>query len=216
MANSIITKISLGALQSVLWRVIQVGDQWGVFDSKGRSVGNPAIVTGILGDALESLGLGSTYSTDSVEFLKETAVSDFPVERGSFASYNKVEAPATPTVKLALQGTESQRKSFLDAIDKACKSTDLYSVVTPEVTYKDYSIERYDYSRRAQHGATLLIVSLNLKEVRQVSAQFTTTQKINDPKNAGATPQADTGKVQPKVPDSSTLRKGIETFGKIF
>jgi len=212
----IISKVSLGALQGILWRSLQVRGQWGVYDSKMRQVGDPSIFTGILGNIIEGLGVGSTYSTDSVEFLKEMTVSDFPVERGGFASYNKVEAPAAPSVKLCLQGTESQRTAFLNAIDQACKSTDLYSVVTPEVTYKDYSIERYDYSRRAQRGATLLIVTLNLKEVRQVSAQFTTTQKIKDPKDTGATPQADTGKVQPKVPDASTLRKGIEKFGSIF
>lgn len=213
---SIISRISLGALQSILWRVIQVRYSWGVFDSNMRPLADPALFTGLLDGVLEGLGIGSTWSTDSVDYSKETAVSDFPVERGGFAAYNKVEAPATPTVKLCLQGSESARKGFLDAIDAACKSTNLYSVVTPEVTYKDFSIERYDYQRRASRGATLLIVSLTLKEIRQVSAQFTKSQQIKDPKNAGASPESDTGKVQPKAPDQSTLRKAVSKFGNIF
>jgi hypothetical protein len=212
----ILSKVSLGALQSLLWRSTQVSSQWGVFDSKMRLLGDPAIYKGTIGEIAEALGMGSTYSTDKVEFLKETAVSDFPVERGSFASYNKVEAPATPSVKIFLQGTEAQRTSFLKAIDKACKSTGLYSVVTPEMTYKGYSIERYDYSRTAQHGATLLAVTLSLKEVRQVSAKLTKTTKVEEPKSASATTKTDTGKVQPKAPESSTLRKAVTKLGSIF
>ena len=218
MANGIITKVSLGALQSVLWRVLQVQDQWGVFDSKGRSVGDPSLFTGIAGGIIEALGLPftSTYSTDSVDYVKETSVSDFPVERGGFASYNKVEAPANPQVRLCMQGTEAQRTTFLNAIAAACKSTDLYDVTTPEKSYKGYNIERYDFSRTAHHGATLLIVTLSLKEIREVSAAFTKTEKIKDPQNTGATPQSDTGKVQAKTPDSSTLNTAVKKLGSIF
>lgn len=213
---AIITKASLGGLESILWRVAQVRSQWGVYDSTGTAIGDPSMFVGIVNNIIESMGIGSTYSTDSVEFVKETAVSDFPVERGGFASYNKVEMPATPTVRLCLQARESQRSMFLSAIDNACKSTQLYSVVTPEVTYKDYSIERYDYSRHANRGVTLLIVTLSLKEVRQVSAVLTKTTKIKEPKNTGAAEKSDTGKVQAKTPEASTLRKAVSKFGRIF
>ena len=147
-------------------------------------------------------------STGSVDYSKETRVSDFPLERGSFAAYNKVETPAAPQVVLCMQGSEKNRRTFLEAIDKAVKSTDLYSVVTPEVTYIDYSIERYNYSRRSSKGATLLIVEITLKEIRQVSAQYTQSNKgqVDAPKDAGATPQADNGKVQAQTPPPSTLK----------
>ena len=198
----------LGLTQGLLWRLFQVDTRWGIFDSKGKAIGDPAKFTGFVGSLLDSAGLGSTLSTGGVDYSKETRVSDFPLERGSFASYNKVEQPANPSVTLCLTGSEKNRRTFLEAIDKAAKSTDLYSVVTPEVTYVNYSVERYSYSRRSSKGATLLIVDISLREIRQVSAQYTQSNKgqVDQPKEASATPQTDNGKVQPKTPEKSTLK----------
>jgi hypothetical protein len=185
-----------------------VQTQWGIFDKSGKPLGDPAKFTGLAGMALDAAGIGSTLSTGAVEYSKETRVSDFPIERGSFASFNNVELAASPTVTLCLTGSEKNRRTFLEAIDKACKSTDLYSVVTPEITYIDYSIERYNYQRRSAKGATLLIVEVSLKEIRQVSAQYAQSNKgqVDKPKEAGATPQADNGKVQAQTPKASTLK----------
>lgn len=195
----------LGLLQGILWRTFQVDTRWGIFDSKGQALGDPAQITGFVGQAMDSAGIGSTLSTNSVDYSKETRVSDFPVEGGTFANYNKVELPASPIVTLCLTGSENNRRTFLEAIDTACKSTDKYSVVTPEVTYVDYSIERYNYSRRASKGATLLIVEISLKEIREVSAAYVKTQ-INKPKEPAATPPVDGGKVQAQLPQPSTLK----------
>lgn len=201
-------RAALGVLQGILWRAFQVDTRWGIFDKNGKPLANPARFTGIIGGILDSAGIGSTLSTGGMDYSKETRVSDFPVEKGSFASYNKVELPATPNVTLCLSGSERDRRKFLEGVDAACKSTDLYSVVTPEVTYIDYAIERYNYQRRQNRGATLLIVEIALKEVRQVSAAFTQANagKVESPKDAGATPAADTGKVQAKTPEVSTLK----------
>ncbi len=190
--------IGLGVLEGIIWRSFQIDSRWGIFDSKGNAVGNPQNLI------LESVGLGSTLSTKSVEFTKETRVSDFPLEKGGFASYNKVEMPATPTVVLCVSGRESARQAFLNDIDKACKSTDLYSVVTPEITYTNYAIEKYNYQRRSEKGCTLLQVEIALKEVREVSAKLTKAT----PKQPDASPQVDNGKVQAQTPNVSTL-KGI-------
>ncbi len=201
-------RAGLGLLQGMLLRIFQVQTRWGIFDSKGKPLGDPAKFTGFIGGALEAAGLGSTLSTGAVDYSKETRVSDFPLERGGFASYNKVEMPASPVVTLCLTGSENNRRTFLESIDTACKSTDLYSVVTPEVTYINYSVERYNYQRRSNKGATLLIVEITLKEIRQVSAAFTISDRgsIDKPKDAGATPQADNGKVQAQTPKASTLK----------
>ena len=201
-------RVALGLLQGVLWRSFQVQTRWGIWDSKGKPLGDPSKFTGLISNAREDADRVSTLSTGSVDYSKETRVSDFPLERGSFAAYNKVETPASPVVTLCFQGSEGERKTFLDAIDAACKSTDLYSVVTPEVTYINYTVERYNYARHNSKGATLLIVEITLKEIRQVSALYTTSNKgqVDNPKEAGATPQADNGKVQAQTPKPSTLK----------
>lgn len=203
-----LARVGLGLAQSLLLRGFQSQTQWGIFDSAGKALGDPSKFSGLTGDILATAGIGPTLSTNSFDFSKETKVSDFPVEKGSFASYNKVEQPATPIVTFCMSGSENDRRTFLETIDKAAKSTDLYSVVTPEVTYIDYSIERYNYSRRSARGANLLIMEIGLKEIRQVSSQYTQSAKgqVDAPKDAGATPVADNGKVQAKTPDTSTLK----------
>jgi len=202
-----LARVALGALQGALWRVFQVQTRWGIYDKNGNPIADPRRFQDLIGELLNSLG-GTTVSTGSLDYSKETRVSDFPIERGSFASYNKVETPANPLVTMSMSGNEADRKKFLDAIDAACKSTDLYSVVTPEVTYIDYSIERYNYQRRNNRGANMLVVEISLKEIRQVSAQYTVSNKgnIDSPKQPSATPQVDTGKVQAQTPRTSTLK----------
>ncbi len=205
-----VAQIAVSLIQGIVYRAFQVQNRWGVYDSKGKPLGDPSQFTGLTGGAIQALGLGGTYSTNSIDFSKETRVSDFPIERGGFVQYNKVEMPANPLVVLCLDSNESGRRQFLEAIDKATLSTDLYSVVTPEVTYINYTIERYNYSRRSDRGATLLMVELTLKEIRQVSALFTVSNRgqVVAPKNPAATPKADNGKVQAKTPDRSVLKAG--------
>ena len=111
--------------------------------------------------------------------------------------------PAAPLVVLTMSGGESDFQKFLDAVDKGCKSTDLFSVATPAVTYVNYSIERYSYQRSQAKGAHLLTVEIELREVRQVSVKYGVSNK---PKDAGAAPKVDGGKVQPQTPPTSTLK----------
>lgn len=207
--SSPIVTAALGVAQGALWRALRTADQWGVYDSNGRPLAGSS---GILGALKESVGLSAALSTGAVEVAKETRVSDFPIERGSFASYNKVELPANPTVVLRLSGSEAERSAFLAAIDAATKSTDLFSVVTPEVTYFEYAIESYRYSRSQSAGSQLLTVSITLREVRTVTAQYTQSGRQGqigaDTKRPDAAPQVDSGKVQTApIVEKSTLRK---------
>lgn len=208
-------RVSLGVLQGTLWRAVQTASQWGIYDSDGNPLGDPSVFGGVIGSLLDSVGIGNTLSTGVVDYSKETRVSDFPVERGFFASYNKVELAANPTVTLLLGGTEKGRTTFLSAIDSACKSTELYSVVTPEVTYINYAIERYSYRRSNSSGATLLAVDVTLREVREVSAQYaqTTSGQIGTPTSPTASPQVNGGKVQGQAPKQSTLKSIFSKFG---
>jgi len=88
------------------------------------------------------------------------------------------------------------------------KSVDFYSVVTPEITYINYSIEYYNYQRRNDRGATLLVIELGLKEIREVSAKVTSKQA----QSVSASAPEDNGKVQAQSPDRSTLKRLFELF----
>lgn len=208
--------VGLGSFATILGQSLQQTPQWGIFDAQGDQLGISNTTPSIL-SALESQVLGSsvpTLSTYGFDYVKEMTVSGFPTEGGSFANYNKVEQPANPVVTLILDGSQSDRANFLNAINVACKSTNVYNVVTPEVTYTGYTMERFTYARRAQRGATLLIVDISMKEARSVTATFTTS--IVAPQNPSSTPQVNNGMTQPTTPDSSTLLKGMNKLAGIF
>lgn len=212
--------IGLGTLENFLIGALQQAPRWGIFDSDGNQLGiDPAGTASILaqlGSAAESLLTGQSdavLSTFRFDFVRETRVSNFQVEGGGFANYNKVILPAAPQVTLILEGSESDRTNFLNAIDDACQSTDLFNVVTPEVTYVDYNLTRYSYRRTASQGATLLMVEVSMEEIRQVSATFAVVATpINNPANPAAVPQANNGITQTTPIPESTLRS---LFNKI-
>jgi hypothetical protein len=206
-------QLALGEVQTLLASVMQSPFQWGIFDAEGNQLGLLESSNGLFQSIIQGIS-NPTLSTNSLEFNKETKISDFPVEPNGFASYNKVLLPSTPTVVLILGGSASDRTTFLNLLNAACESTDLYSIVTPEIVYANYSLERTNMVRRADGGATLIAVEIVLKEIRQVSAAYSTVQTpINQPQNPAATPQTNSGLVQPQAPDQSVLKSVASSLG---
>jgi hypothetical protein len=156
--------------------------QWGVFNNKNKPI---AVWDNFLG----------------IEYLGASHVSDHPVEKGAFASYNKVGLPYAVRVRVSCGASNAKRTAFLSALEKARKSLDLYSVVTPDAVYQNYNIEALDYRRTQDGGAGLIVAELTLREIKQTS----TTES---PKNASAATPTNTGSVDPKPANSSGF-KGI-------
>ena len=150
------------------------GNYWGIFGQNGIPL--------LLSD-----------NVTSVKHQNTSKVSNAPIERGSFASYNKVGDPFTVTVQMTKgSGGVFMRGAFLGLLDTLANSTDLFLVLTPEAVYPNMAITGYDYAREASDGARLLKVNIHLAEVRQVEVKYTKT------KPDGAQAQQDGGKVQPK------------------
>lgn len=163
---------------------------WGVFDENGNLV----------------------FEVDSVQDLRAEArsrISEFPVEEGEFASYNKVQEPDTVRLRLFKStGGETARTAFLVLLDAAKKQTFKFSVVTPEKTYLNACIEDYSYRRDADSGANAIIADVSFKEIREVAITYTDAA-LSDTKvkNAASADPVPTGKVQPQTADVSTLAK---------
>ncbi len=102
----------------------------------------------------------------SIEARKEAHVSDYPLEPNSFESYNKVETPGDIRISLSKTGTDSEKGAFLDAINAAIISTNIYDIYTSWKPYKNYSPVRTSHRRTAVNGADLLIVDLYFDEIR--------------------------------------------------
>jgi len=141
------------------------------------------------------------FDVDSVVDLKITnkaTVSDFPVEQGSFASYNKVNVPNAVKVRLAVGG-QARIAAFQAALANELGAPNLYNVATPTTVYLNVTLESYDYAQSSESGLNLLVVDLAMKEVREVSPAYTTV-KIPHPKNPTSASKSVNGKVQAQAP----------------
>jgi hypothetical protein len=209
-----VVKAILGKVQGEIWRALTTEKRWGIFTAAGKPVA--------IADSVIDMG-----------FKSASRVSNFPIQAGSFASHNKVTTPFEATVRLAKGGSlnvfgevanlfkggglggggDRARGEFLDAIDTAKQSLDLFTVVTPEKTYTNCNITGYSYRREQGNGAYMLLVDVTLIEIREVDAQYT---KTDNPKAAvktgqsvnGAAPSV-TGKVQPQE-----VKKGSLIYNK--
>jgi len=131
---------------------------WGIYDSAGNAVA--------LADSVVSLD----YRSDSRQ-------SEYPQQRGSFASYNKIQMPYMQRVRMSKGGSDADRATFLAELQSAKDSTNLYSVSTPDTQYLNASIVGLDYRREHTQGAYLLLVDLMIQEVRiTATASYASTK----------------------------------------
>lgn len=144
-------------------------------------------------------------SVVSLEYKKDWHISDYPIEQGSFESYNKVRMPYEARIALTKGGSEADRNAFLAQLEALAASLDLYDLVTPEVTYVNANITHLDTRRTSTNGVSLLTVYVWFQEIRmQASSAFTQTAQP-----AGAQ-QVSGGTVQPQ-PASPAQQKTVTT-----
>ena len=112
----------------------------------------------------------------SFEHSGEFRIADYPLEGGSFESYDKVATPFAVRIALSKGGTVVEREAFLSTAQSLLESIDTYNVVTPERTYLNVNVTRIGLTRNATNGAGMTTVELVLQEVRQAAkASFSRT-----------------------------------------
>jgi hypothetical protein len=117
-------------------------------------------------------------SVFELEPSREFRVSDFPLEKGGFQSYNKVATPAETRLTVTKGGSDVDRQAFLTALDQLVESVDIFDVITPDTTFLNRNLVRYSYHRSAERGATLLTVELVTIEVRETAdVQFSNSKE---------------------------------------
>ena len=131
--------------------------KWGIFDKSGKAV--------IVPDSVVSFDFGGDFR-----------VLDYPIEQGSFETYNKVRAPYEPKVTMRKGGSVADRTAFITTLETIRKSLDPYTVTTPEYSYVGVTITHVDYSRKAERGATVIDADIHLRQIITTATQkFTTT-----------------------------------------
>jgi hypothetical protein len=157
------------------------GGQWGIFDTSGNQVVTADTVLGF-------------------EFRQDYHISEYPQQRGGFASYNKVTIPYDARVHFAQAGKEADRGQFLTTLNAVAGSLNLFDVVTPEYIWHNANVVHVDFRRESTNGAGMIKADVWLKEVRQATAELTSTApalpaaKVANPASADAQSQ---GQIQP-------------------
>lgn len=130
------------------------GKKWGVYNEFGIPI--------VLADSFISMSYDAAAS-----------ISKYPVEQGSFASYNKVNTPSMATVTLAKGGNSvEERQVFFTQLEALLKSTISFYIITPEYVFMKYQLIGINKTRTAQNGATMLTVNLDLEEVLEAKVDY--------------------------------------------
>lgn len=165
------------------------GNQWGIFNQFGIPV--------MLVDTVYSL-----------KYQNSSQVSKAPVEKGTFASYNKVQNPYQATVTLIRGGGSAVlRGAFIAQLEALSKSTLLFHIVTPEFVHMNASIVGYDYAREPQGGARLIAANVHLEEIREAVVETETVETAN-PEDAAT---ADAGEKQVDPASESILARIVDS-----
>lgn len=123
-----------------------------------------------------------------ISVSNQSQISDFPVERGSFSSYNKVALPSTYALDMlktnSLVGSDKTdvintlqellrpaKISYLLSVPaESADNNDVQfvDVVTPDKTYTGVQLESYNVTENTDEGLKL-IINCTFIEVRQVN-----------------------------------------------
>lgn len=140
--------------------------QWGLF-LNGESV--------IVADAV------ATFS-----FKQEFSVSDYPVEDGAFASYDKVQIPQEVRFRFTSGGSQSNRQALIDSVKAIIGDTEnFYTAVTPEHVIENMTATHWDYARNNAVG----LISIDVWAINiQVPSSTPNFQNTQSPSGASQQP----------------------------
>lgn len=161
----------LGNIVSDVWDFLFPGAVWGIFET---------------GSTTRAIDLSSVVEVD---ISADSRVSDYPIQTGSFVSYNKVANPNFITLRVTKDGSETSRQELLQWLEDNKRDTTLFDILTPESRYASMTLVSYRLSRSARAGAAMITADTLWQEVRQIAAQYSTT-RIEDDQDQPITPTA--------------------------
>lgn len=122
-----------------------------------------------------------------IGYEQEYTLPTNPIQDGSFATFNKIATPYEVNLRMIKGGSLSERAKFLDDLERVGASLQLYRIVTPERTYQPVNISSFSVSREGAQGAYFFTeVDIRVVEIRQVTAQYSTTQGTSGASTANA------------------------------
>lgn len=164
-----------------LWQALFVTPQWAIYESaQATEPDQPEEGIETVTVVADRQPVVVPDSFLSFGFRKEAAIASYPIQRGGFADYDKVQNPFETFVRMSKGGSLQERKRFLDSLDAIIDTTDLYDILTPEKTYISVNVLRYEFVRQGVRGAHFFAeLDLYFQEIRQVSPQYSNTSLVS-------------------------------------
>lgn len=116
----------------------------------------------------------------------ESQTSDYPVENGAFATYNKVRRPTSVSVTLVKTGSDVARFTWFAAIQQAelQSPTTLYTLISPQGVYVDYTLKDMAYETRQDRGSNLLYLTMQFVQIPQIPSSDDAQTNTQAPKSS--------------------------------
>lgn len=161
------------------------------------------------------------YSMLEMGISSNSKIPTEPIEKGSFANYNRIVEPFEGNCRLALEGTDSEIQQALQGLEELKKSMKKLEFIMPFETYENLMLTSYDYRRDNHSGHNVLQVDVKLKEIREVESAKTTTSVEEPPQisqsasaDASCVSTTDGGQYQTYEPTSSEAEAAETPSGK--
>lgn len=173
-----------------LWSALTVKPQWGVYDKNGKLMVEP--------DTIRDFG-----------HHMESGLANYPMQRGSFANYNKVASPFEVVLRMSKGSTLGARSAFIATLTAMQADLELYTILTPERSYFNCNILRVETNRRSVQGAYLLAdVDVFFQEIREVNVSYSTSA-AQDPSAHPVTAQGNVLSSAPPVSFDVATAPGV-------
>jgi hypothetical protein len=161
----------------------------GVSDALNSIIGAPVVKWAVFDDS--GAPIADYDSVLAFGYQNELRISDYPVEQGQFASYNKTDNPFDVVVTFTCGGSDERRTAFLSALENAKESLQTYTVTTPDYSYRNVNFVGIRTQRSSREGATLLTVEMAGREIRN-----TGSSTFPAPKSDAGFPTVEQGMIQ--------------------
>ncbi|MCM1513235.1 MAG: hypothetical protein NC112_09050 [Oxalobacter formigenes] len=218
--------ILLGTAQLKIFEALSlINNQWGIYPAGdnsrqngfGENIEQVVLSTRVLNTTIgDIIGGGKSQNVPVVEIdsmvmldaRSDTQVSDYRLEMGGYASYNKVPQPEQINVVMTRGGRLADRTAFIEWLDKNVAETSVYNIVTPEKVFKDVTLESYEVLRESQRGgASLIEARCVFRQIRQVKAIVSGEKATTE--NAQSANDVPTTKPEQKQADPSSILDNV-------
>lgn len=142
-----------------------------------------------------------------LSFKQDFSVANYPIERGGFESYDKVNSPLEVRVRFSAGGVLIDRQDLLKSVSLVADSLDIFDIVTPEVIYMGVNMMHFDYQRAADRGAGMIVVDTWWVEIRETAQDAFSNTK--SPSGAGAVNGGTTPTTAATPPEVSLVQGGL-------